>query len=85
MYLYNFLLLHKFHSEIKTDMDIEKLPSSKFSTNEIVLGLGGMVYNVLRLIGKINCKLETKLKETMRLLNLMQLWHLMSQQQEKSK
>ncbi len=49
----------QFHSEIKTDMDIERLPSGKFSTNEIVLGLGGMVYNILRLIGQINCKLET--------------------------
>ena len=35
----------QFHSEIKTDMDIERLPSGKFSTNEIVLGLGGMVYS----------------------------------------
>lgn len=48
----------QFHSEIKTDMDIERLPSGKFSTNEIVLGLGGMVYNILRLIGQMNCKLE---------------------------
>ena len=46
----------------KTDMDIERLPSGKFSTNEIVLGLGGMVYNILRLIGQINCKLETSKK-----------------------
>lgn len=52
----------QFHSEIKTDMDIERLPSRKFSTNEIVLGLGGMVYNILRLIGQINCKLETSKK-----------------------
>ena len=52
----------QFHSEIKTDMDIERLPSGKFSTNEIVLGLGGMVYNILRLIGQINCKLETSKK-----------------------
>ena len=43
-------------------MDIERLPSGKFSTNEIVLGLGGMVYNILRLIGQINCKLETSKK-----------------------
>ena len=52
----------QFHSEIKTDMDIERLPSGKFATNEIVLGLGGMVYNILRLIGQINCKLETSQK-----------------------
>lgn len=52
----------QFHSEIKTDMDIERLPSGKFSTNEIVLGLGGIVYNILRLIGQINCKLESSKK-----------------------
>ena len=52
----------QFHSEIKTDMDIERLPSGKFSTNEIVFGLGGMVYNILRLIGQINCKLENSKK-----------------------
>ena len=52
----------QFHSEIKSDMDIERLPSGKFSTNEIVLGLGGMVYNILRQIGQINCKLETSKK-----------------------
>lgn len=52
----------QFHSEIKTDMDIERLPSGKFCTNEIVLGLGGITYNILRLIGQINCKLETSKK-----------------------
>lgn len=52
----------QFHSEIKTDMDIERLPSGKFSTNEIVLGLGGIVYNILRLIGQLNCKLEVSKK-----------------------
>lgn len=53
----------QFHSEIKTDMDIERLPSGKFCTNEIVLGLGGITYNILRLIGQINCKLETNKKK----------------------
>lgn len=53
----------QFHSEIKTDMDIERLPSGKFCTNEIVLGLGGITYNILRLIGQINCKLETSKKK----------------------
>lgn len=48
----------QFHSEIKTDMDIERLPSGKFSTNEIVLGIGSIVYNILRMLGQINCKLE---------------------------
>ena len=26
----------QFHSEIKTDMDMERLPSGKFETNELV-------------------------------------------------
>ena len=52
----------QFHSEIKTDMDIERLPSSKFSTNEIVLGLGGITYNILKLIGQMDVKIENDVK-----------------------
>ena len=29
----------QYHSEIKTDMDVERLPSGKFATNELVLEL----------------------------------------------
>lgn len=29
----------QFHSELKTDMDLERLPSEKFETNELVLEL----------------------------------------------
>jgi hypothetical protein len=42
----------QFHSEIKTDLDLERLPSGKFSTNSLVLSLGGFVYNLLRVIGQ---------------------------------
>lgn len=42
----------QFHSELKTDMDMERLPSGKFQTNELVLLLGMMAYNILRLIGQ---------------------------------
>lgn len=42
----------QFHSEIKTDMDLERLPSGKFETNELVLELGVMAYNILRMIGQ---------------------------------
>lgn len=41
----------QFHSEIKTDMDLEHLPSGKFTTNAQVLELGLIVYNILRMIG----------------------------------
>jgi len=42
----------QFHSELKTDLDLERLASGKFKTNELVLLLGMVAYNVLRLIGQ---------------------------------
>ena len=42
----------QFHSELKTDLDLERLPSGKFQTNELVLLLGMLAYNLLRLIGQ---------------------------------
>lgn len=43
----------QFHSELKTDLDIERLPSGKFATNALMLALAGLAYNILRLIGQI--------------------------------
>jgi len=42
----------QFHSEFKTDMDIERLPSGKFDTNALVLGCSMLAYNILRWIGQ---------------------------------
>jgi hypothetical protein len=42
----------QFHSEFKTDMDIERLPSGKFATNALVLGSSMLAYNILRWIGQ---------------------------------
>ena len=42
----------QFHSEIKTDMDMERLLSGKFETNELVLELAILAYNILRMIGQ---------------------------------
>jgi hypothetical protein len=42
----------QFHGEIKTDLDVERLPSGKFATNSLVLSLAGFVYNMLRIIGQ---------------------------------
>ena len=42
----------QYHSEIKTDMDVERLPSSKFETNELVMELTILAYNILRMIGQ---------------------------------
>ena len=40
----------QFHSEIKIDMDLERLPFGKFETNELVLELAILTYNILRMI-----------------------------------
>jgi len=42
----------QFHSEIKTDMDVERLPSGKFETNQLVLELTILAYNILRMMGQ---------------------------------
>lgn len=42
----------QYHSEVKTDMDLERLPSGKFETNALVLELGMIAYNILRMIGQ---------------------------------
>ncbi|MBM4310903.1 MAG: IS1380 family transposase [Deltaproteobacteria bacterium] len=42
----------QFHSEVKTDMDLERLPSGKFATNALVLQLGMLAYNLLRIVGQ---------------------------------
>ena len=42
----------QFHSEFKTDMDLERLPSGKFDTNDLVMCLGALTYNVLRYMGQ---------------------------------
>ncbi|MFI3175850.1 MAG: transposase, partial [Bacillota bacterium] len=46
----------QYHSEIKTDMDVERLPSRKFETNELVLELTIIAYNILRMIGQASLK-----------------------------
>jgi len=42
----------QFHSEFKTDLDLERLPSGKFATNAQVMALGAFAYNILRFIGQ---------------------------------
>ena len=41
----------QFHSEFKTDLDIERLPSGKFATNDLVMAQSVLAYNILRWIG----------------------------------
>lgn len=46
----------QFHSEFKTDMDMERLPSGKFATNSLVMVLGMLAFNLLRIIGQNSLK-----------------------------
>jgi len=43
----------QFHSEFKTDMDLERLPSGKFATNSLIMSLAALAYNILRFIGQL--------------------------------
>ena len=42
----------QFHSEFKTDLDLERLPSGKFDTNYLVCQLAALAMNILRMIGQ---------------------------------
>ena len=42
----------QFHSEFKTDLDLERLPSGKFDTNDLVLAFAVLAYNILRWMGQ---------------------------------
>ena len=48
---HNHAVCEQYHSEIKTDMGIERLPSGKFETNALILKLTMIAYNILRIIG----------------------------------
>jgi uncharacterized protein YjeT (DUF2065 family) len=41
----------QYHAEIKSELDLERMPSGAFKTNALVLGLGMLAYNLLRLLG----------------------------------
>ena len=49
----------QYHSEIKTDMDVERLPSGKFESNKLVLELTMIAYNILRIIGQESLEIYT--------------------------
>lgn len=42
----------QFHSELKTDMDVERLPSGKFKTNQTIVQQAMVAYNILRMMGQ---------------------------------
>lgn len=48
----------QYHSELKSDMDLERLPSGKFATNALILELAMIAFNILRIMGQAS--LEAK-------------------------
>ena len=54
----------QFHSELKHDMDVERLPSGKFTVNSIVLAVAMNAYNTLKCLGQkiMEMKGEKKIK-----------------------
>jgi hypothetical protein len=44
--------MEQFHSELKSDMEVERLPSGKFEVNRIVLAVAKTAYNALRVLGQ---------------------------------
>lgn len=42
----------QFHSELKSDMGLERLPSGKFLANQHLLDLGMIAFNLLRMLGQ---------------------------------
>ena len=70
----------QFHSELKTDMGMQQLPSGKFRVNDLILRLAGIAFNLLRTIGqramaaaRKNGRLRVKSQGRFRLLTV--LWN----------
>jgi hypothetical protein len=48
----------QYHSELKSDLDFERLPSGKFSTNALLLSLVTLAFNALRILGQSAIKMK---------------------------
>ena len=48
----------QFHSELKTDMDVERLPSKYFATNAGIMLLVMFAYNCLKIMGQESLKMD---------------------------
>ena len=52
----------QYHSELKTDMDMELLPSKYFATNKLFLQLSALSFNMLRRIGDEAIRIDERLQ-----------------------
>ncbi len=53
----------QFHSEYKTEMGLERLPSGKFDTNALILHLGMIAFNIFRICGQKGLEVQERLKQ----------------------
>ena len=59
----------QFHSEFKSGLGLERLPSQKMATNRLVVAIGQLVFNFLRIIGEkaVNTGTSVSKKPVLRL------------------
>ena len=50
-YYCNHALCERHHSELKTDLDLDRVPSHYFATNTLITHIGMLTFNMIRLIG----------------------------------
>lgn len=55
----------QFHSELKSDIGLERMPSGRFATNNLVLRLALLGYNALRIIGQRALQMKAQLPVTL--------------------
>lgn len=68
-------LCEQYHSELKSDLDLERLPSGKYATNALVMSCAGLAYNLLRAIGQVGLmdkKQARRAKQRRRLKTVLQ-------------
>ncbi|CAG0967145.1 IS1380 family transposase [Geobacter sp.] len=69
------VLCEQYHSELKSDLDLERLPSGKFATNALVMHCAGLAYNILRAVGQVGLmdkKRARRAKQRRRLKTVLQ-------------
>lgn len=67
----------QYHSELKSDMNVERLPSGKFRVNALILTLAMVAFNTLRIIGQkaldkvalVPIKIEVKRKRLRKVIS----------------
>ena len=58
----------QYHSELKTDLGIERLASGKFKTNALLLQVAMLLFNCLRIIGQSSLKMTKLLPRKLKVM-----------------